>query len=497
MLSIAITPVLLRRLGTAQFGIYALATGLGAGLTNILALGLIPGIVAMLSRSLADGRQPETQKIVSTAFTLFAVIGLAGSALLALSVPLLVTQVLRIPAGLHGVAANALWLSAIGLGVNLVFAVFNAVPFALQRYDIIAGRIVGLTVVSMAATVVYVLIDANLTGVMVIQVVAGMAGVFVYYVVSRRELVGVRLRPGFDRATFHRLARFTAFKSAGDVALIFSSRFDQFAVGSLISVAAVGVYAIPAMACQRILQLLGEVAAPMFPAISSANSEEQRRAVLLRGSRLVALIASYLTIVLVVLADPVLRTWIGGDQGVEVAREASGAFRILALAMFVQSVAVVAGLYCEAIQRPVVNNSFTVLGAVVLVPAMLLAIPRLGIYGAANAVLLASLVQTAPFLVVMGDRVARVGIGRLFNEALAMPIASALVAGTIGFFLRGFASGFFHLTAVTAVMGVAFVTTAALTGAVRAGDLSQAQKALPARWAPVLAHPFLTRLLRR
>ncbi|HCO01881.1 MAG TPA: hypothetical protein DIT48_00695 [Actinobacteria bacterium] len=496
LLSIAITPVLLHRLGTAQFGIYALATGLGAGLTNIFALGLIPGIVAMLSRSLAEGKERETQKIVGTAFTLFAIIGMAGSVLLALFVPFLVTRVLRIPTGLQGVAATALWLSAIGLCFNLVFAVFNAVPFALQRYDIVAGRIVGLTVVSMAATVIYVLIDANLTGVMVIQVLAGMAGVLLYYIVSRRELVGVHLRPGFDRSTFMRLARFTAFKSAGDIALIFSSRFDQFAVGSLINVAAVGVYAIPASACQRILQLLGEVAAPIFPAISTARGEAQRSALLLRGSRLVALIASFLTVVLVVLAEPILRTWIGGNQGFVVARDASGAFRLLALGMFVQAVAVVAGLYCEAIQRPVVNNSFTVLGAVVLVPAMLLAIPRWGINGAAGAVLLASLAQAVPFLVVMATGVARVGIGRLLNEALGRPVASALVAGSVGFLLRGFASGLLGLSAVTGVMGVAFILTAALTGALRAGDLSQVQKVLPARWAPLLAHPFLTRLLR-
>jgi O-antigen/teichoic acid export membrane protein len=228
------------------------------------------------------------------------------------------------------VAATALWLSAIGLGFNLVFSVFNAVPFALQRYDIIAFRLVVLTAVSMTATVVYVLVDPNLTGVILIQVLAGMAGVFLYYMVSRRELVGVRLLPGFDRPTFLRLARFTAFKSAGDAALIFSSRFDQFAVGSIIGVAATGVYAIPASACQRILQLLGEVAAPIFPAIGAATSEEQRRVLLLRGSRLVALLAALLTAVLVVLAEPVLRTWIGGEPGRAVAQEASGAFRLLA-----------------------------------------------------------------------------------------------------------------------------------------------------------------------
>ena len=496
VLSIAITPVLVRRLGTDQYGIYALATGLGAGLTNILALGLIPGIVAMLSRALADESERETERIVGTAFTLFAVIGTVGGVALALLVPVLVNEVLRIPTALHQVATTALWLSAAGLGLNLVFAVFNAIPYALQRYDVIAGRLVGLSLVSTAATVVYVLIQASLTGVMLIQVLSGVAGIGLYFVVSRRELAGIRLRPGFDRRTFGRLASFTAFKSLGDVALIFESRFDQFAIGSLLSIGFVGVYAVPANACQRVLQLLGEVAAPMYPRMSAARDEAARRAVLIRGSRLVAVAAAPMTAVLLVLAEPILRIWIGGDQGLLVAREATAAFRLLAGAMFLQAVVVVAALYCESLQRPVVNNSFTVLGAVVLVPALLLAVPRYGIAGAAGAVLLMSFVQSAPLLVVVADRVAGVGLGRFLRDVLIGPVVSALLAAGLGFALAGLATGLVGLLAVGLAMAAVYVVAAALTGAIRAGDLAQARKALPPRLAHLLAIPGLERLLR-
>ena len=60
----------------------------------------------------------------------------------------------------------------------------------------------------------------------------------------------------------------------------------------------------------------------------------------------------------------------------------------------------------------------------------------------------------------------------------------------------GLASGLLGLFAVAALMGVAFLVTAAWTGGFRAGDLSQVQKVLPARLAPLLAHPLLIRLLR-
>src|SRR5260370_4631468 len=275
ILSIAVTPLLGRRLGTEQFGIYALATVLGSGLTNVFALGLIPGIVAMLSRSLGRRDDAETQKVIGTSLTLFAFIGVVGAVVLALAVPYLVHDLLRIPSALQSTAATALWISAVGLGLNVVFAVFNAIPFALQRYDIIATRLVGLALLSMSAPVVYVLLYPNLPGVMIIQVAAGVLGVLVYYAVSRRQLPRVRFRPAFDSPPFLKLARFTASKSVGDIALTFGSRFYQFAIGSLMSIGAVGFYAIPAGACQPILPLLREGAAPLFSRLSTSANDQK------------------------------------------------------------------------------------------------------------------------------------------------------------------------------------------------------------------------------
>jgi O-antigen/teichoic acid export membrane protein len=496
VLSIVITPVLVRQLGTERFGIYSLATGLGSGLTNVLALGLIPAIVAMLSRALGTADRDGAEKVVRTSFTMFAVIGACGAAIVALAVPVLVARILRIAPSLQPEAATALWISAIGLGLNLIFAVFTAVPYALQRFDIVAGRVVGLTVISMAATVVYVLLVPNLTGVMVIQLLAGACGLLFYYLVSRRQLRGIKLLPGFDRETFKRLGRFVAFKAAGDAALVFGQRFDQFAIGSMINVGAVGIYAVPANACQRILQLLGEVAMPTFPRMSAVSSDDARRDVLLRGSRLVALLASVGTAMLLVPPDLILRVWIGGHQGALIATEASEAFRLLAVATYLQSITVVSSLFCEALQRPAVDNSFTVLGALVQIPVILLLVPRYGITGAAAGILVASVVQTVPQLWLVADRVARVGFGRLLREALVRPLLAAVVAGIAGLAVRQIGNGAATLIATVAVIGIVYAVVAIATGAVRAADLDQLERLLPVRAGHLQTHSLLVRILR-
>src|SRR5258708_8828950 len=113
ILSIAITPVLVHRLGTEQFGIYALATVLGSGLTNVFALGLIPGIVAMLSRSLGRRDDAETQKVIGTSLTLFAFIGVVGAVVLALAVPYLLHYLLPLPSALQSPPPPPLCISPV------------------------------------------------------------------------------------------------------------------------------------------------------------------------------------------------------------------------------------------------------------------------------------------------------------------------------------------------------------------------------------------------
>lgn len=497
ILSIVVTPVLVRRLGTDRFGIYSLATGLGSGLTNVLALGLIPAIVATLSRALGSGNRDDAQRVVRTSFTMFAVIGIVGAAIVSAAVPVLVTSVLRISASLQREAAVALWISAAGLALNLVFAVFTAIPYALQRYDIVAGRVVGLTILSMSAAVVYVLLVPDLIGVLVIQFLAGAAGLLFYYLVSRRELVGINLWPGFHPDAFKRLARFVAFKAAGDAALVFGQRFDQFAIGSLINVDYVGIYAVPANACQRVLQLLGEIALPTFPRMSAVTSDEARRDVLLRGSRLVALVASLAAAMLMVPADIILRLWIGGHLGALIAAQATEAFRLLALAIYIQSLAVVAALFCEALQRPAVNNSLVVLGAAAQVPLILLLVPRYGINGAAMGVLAASIIQTAPLLWIVADRIAVVGARRLLTEAFLRPLVAGLVAVLAGLVTRQIVGGGLITLVVTeSAIVVAYVAVAIVTGGIRAGDLDQLEKALPVKVGRIQANPFVARILR-
>lgn len=429
--------MLVHRLGGQAYGVYVLALTLG-GLLSLLDLGLTPAIVMLMSRAWHSGDQKEMQRVLATAFTLFLGIGLLGACILAALVPWMVTSLLHVPRALQSAARFALWLSTAAFALNMWFAVFNAIPVALERYDLVAARMVGLSLVSTAVSVVYAILGGGLQGLVTINVGTVIAGIGLFYVVSRSLAPGILFRPGFDLGAFRQLARFSAFKFTGSVGGILSFRFDQFAIAALAGVGAVALYAIPANATSRIFGLIVDLVSPVFPRASKLKGDTGAiRTLFLRGTRSVALIAGLVLTGLFVFADLLLRYWIGGAEGAHVAATSTATMRWLLIAFWIQALAAIPAIFCEALGRPEINNGFSVAGAIMHVPLVLLLVPRMGITGAALALAINSATQTSVFILFASRRVAGVFPKELLSAALARPTVASAITVAVGLLVHG------------------------------------------------------------
>jgi O-antigen/teichoic acid export membrane protein len=482
ILTIISTPAVLHRLGTPAFGVYILAVTIG-GLLALLDFGLTPALVTLLSRAWHRQELDGSQRLVSTALTLYLTIGAIGGVVFALLVPWAVRDLLHVPAALQAPARTALWLSAAGFAFNLWLAVFNAVPYALQRYDLIAIRIVGLSLITTAALIVYALLGGVLEGFVLINVAGAVVGLLIFYLVSRALLPGIHFTPGFDRSSFRQLARFAGFKFAGTVGGIFSFRLDQFAVGALLGVAAAGLYSIPASGSQKLLSLLGELASPFFPRASTLRGDQPRlRELFFAGSRLLALAATPLLLLLFALAEPTLQFWIGGAQGLQVAQASTPAFRWLLAALLIQSVAIMPVTFCEAMGKPEINNSFAVASAIIHIPLVLLLVPRFGITGAGIALFINSATQTLIFIIYASRTLFHVSLVELLRTTFVRPfIAAAITAALAYVAARPLIQSRLTLFLALVLLPIIYLGVAWLLSAIRREDLARISQILPAR----------------
>ncbi len=391
---------------------------------------------------------------------------------MALLVPWLTVSMLHVSPSLRAVAEAALWLSAGSFLLSLLFSVFNAVPVALERFDLVVLRTVGVQLATTAGVVVYALAGGGLVGVMVINMLGNAGALGLFIVVSRHLLPGVRMRPLFDRSIFRAIARFSGFKFAGSVSGLVVYRFDQVAIGAILGVRAAGVYVVPVTAAARILALLTDLLLPLFPRISKlATDPAAVRSLLLRSVRMMALVASPIFVTLFVFADSVIQAWIGGEPGRVLALEGATTLRWLAAASLLQAIAVVPIIVSEAAGKPEVNNGFAVVSAIVTVPRVLILVPRLGIEGAAIAYFINSSTLLVAFVLYATRRFAQVGARQLVSQSLLRPLVAAGIAGVVGALMHPFVTALPSLLLAVIVALAVYALVVKLISAMTPDDL--------------------------
>ncbi len=471
LLALVVTPVLVRKLGTEAYGIYVFAFTLG-GVLAVLDLGLTPAVVMLLSRAWHAQDRARMERIIGTALTTYLVAGAVLGVVVALLVPWLVTSVLHVSKNLQTTAENALWLSAGSFLLSLVFSVFNSVPIALERFDLTVLRTVGVSLLTTAAVIVYVLAGGGLVGVMLINLAGNAVALGVFIAVSRLLLPWMKMRPLFDVEIARAMARFSGFKFAGSVGGLLTYRFDQVAIGAILGVRAAGVYVVPVTAATRILALLTDLVLPLFPRISKLASDPAAvRSLLLRSVRLMALVAAPSFVILFIFADAIIRAWIGGEQGRLLAIEGSTTLRWLAAASLIQAIAIVPVIVSEAAGRPEVNNGFAVASAIINVPLVLILVPRLGIEGAAIAFFINSATQTVVFIFYAARRFAQVDVRRLVSESLLRPLIAAGLAGVVGALVHPFVTGVGSLFLALLLVSALYALAVRLVSAITSEDL--------------------------
>jgi O-antigen/teichoic acid export membrane protein len=473
VLALVSTPILFHRLGPAAYGVLVLTVTLG-GLLALLDLGFTPALVNSLSYALHHEGKEAASSILGTAFSIYLGLGFVAGAAQVLLTPFIVTTVLHVPPDIQAAAETALRLSALGLALNLWLAVFNAVPTALERYELVGARQVGVALVITTALIVYALLGGTLVGFMIINVIGTVAGIVLFYFVSRRLLPGVAFRPRFDATIARQLGRFSAFKLAGAVGGLFIYRFDQFAIGALLGVVPAGLFAIPSNAVWRVQGVITDMVAPLFPRVSRLRTDMQAVGeLLLNSTRVVSVAALSILVPIFVLADVILREWIGGNEGELLSTTATATLRLLAVGISIQAIAATPVTLCEAIGRPEIPNGFAVASAVIHVPLIFILVPRFGITGAALALLINSVTQTIVFIVLAATRIFRLRLGEFLSKSLARPMLAALGTGAIGWFIGPAVHG--RLTLLAALFGLAMLSLvlALLVGALTRTDVRQ------------------------
>ncbi len=380
LLALVLTPILVGQLGLERWGLFTLALAL-VGVFGIFDLGVGAALTRALSERIGAGEGEGAAALTASALVTLAGLSLLGAAALFLAMPALVHSVLNVPPALREETVAALRVLACAAPLVVLNAALWGVLAAYQRFRAANLVTIPVSILYYLGPVLALLVWDSLVAVMLALVACRLANTLSYLWLVRPLLPGLfrqwpRLAPALPLL---RMGGWMTFSGTLGQALIYA---DRFLIGAMLTLQAVAFYATPLDLVLRFWILPVAVANTLVPAMASAYRAmpERTAALLHRGGLMILAVCLPAALLLLAVAGPVLRLWLG----TEFETGSAMVLRLLCLGILFSCLAYVPNALLDAIGRPDLTARLILAEAVVFLPltALLLWL-GLGIEGAA------------------------------------------------------------------------------------------------------------------
>jgi O-antigen/teichoic acid export membrane protein len=381
VVAIAAVPLLVKGLGTEQFGVLALAWMLLAYLGE---LGFGSTTTKFAAEALGAGAASRIGGIAWTTAAFQSGLGVLQGIGLALVTPWLVERAFEIPTPLWPAARLCFFLLAGALPVLGASKSFRGVLEAHQRFDLVTAVRIPATTANYLLPVVGVLAGWSLPAVFAAMLISRFAALVAYLTLTVRTFREIDWRPGLDRDSWRAMLGFGSWATLSSAVSPLLVYLDRFFVGALISMAAVAYYTAPYEIMARLLVVPMGVVGALYPAFSHLSGAGDRlRSGVIAGRSVKAILLVMAPVLLVLLgaAADALDLWLGP----EFARESGLALQILAIGVFLNAAAHVPFALLHGSGRPDLPARFHLLELPIQLALAWTLVTTWGIPGAALA----------------------------------------------------------------------------------------------------------------
>lgn len=344
-------PVLIRGLGKERFGVLTLAWAL-IGYASFFDLGLGRALTQLVARKLGAGEEREIPELAWTSLVLMSLLGLATTVLVLFLSPLLASRGLKVPVELQHETMQAFRLLGLSVPFVITTAGLRGLLEAHQRFGMINALRVPMGVFTFVGPLAVLPFSKGLTPVVGVLVIGRVAAWAAHLLLCLRVAPELR-QPAWEWSAVGPLMKFGSWMTISNVLSPLMYTVDRFAIGALVSVAAVAYYATSNELITKLLLIPGALMGVMFPAFSTSFAQDREHTALLfrRSVKSIFLVLFPITLCAVSFAQDGLRLWLGSDFALNSYR----VLQILAAGVFINSLAHVPFALLQGVGRPEVT----------------------------------------------------------------------------------------------------------------------------------------------
>lgn len=382
MAAVFAAPYVIHHLGPDRYGLYSLAL-IVVGYFALFNLGIGPATTKYIAELLGRRQLEKLPELVWTAVASQSCFGLAGGILLASASPFLVDHVLKIPADLHPQARMIFLIMALALPIDFVAGSFRGVLTASQRFDLLNAVSVPVGALMSIVPAGVIALGYGLPTIVMFVLLLRIVSIAIIIVLSMRLYPALRsIR--FDFGLVRSLLGFGSWVTISGAVGPILVYIDQFLLGAVLSIAAVGYYSPPYNIASKLSILPSCLMGTLFPAFSTSagrGDSEWIRKTLIRSLKFLILIVGPAALLLAFFARPILTLWLGPKFG----NEGTLPLQILAAGVLINSLAFIPYGLLQGMGRPDLTAKFHLAELPIHIGLVWLLVIHFGLPGAALA----------------------------------------------------------------------------------------------------------------
>ena len=382
IVAVVCIPILIRGLGKDRFGVLTLAWAL-IGYASLFDLGLGRALTQLVAKKLGAGEEREIPALVWTSLLLMVLLGLLGAAVVGLLSPWLVHRVLNVPVALQRETLQSFFLLALSIPIVISTAGLRGLLEAHQRFGLINALRIPMGVFTFAGPLLILPFSKSLVPVVGTLLGGRIVAWAAHFLLCLRVVPELSRAISWEWSAMGPLLRFGGWMTVTNVVGPLMVTLDRFLIGALASMAAVAYYATPYEVVTKFLLLPSALMGVMFPAFSASFAQGGQRTALLFGRSVKSLFLVLFPIMLctVALAQDGLKLWLGA----EFAQHSYRVLQLLAIGVFINSLALVPFALLQGVGRPDVTATLHLIELPLYLGVLWWLIGTRGIQGAAIA----------------------------------------------------------------------------------------------------------------
>lgn len=312
--SVFITPIVVRKLGVGDYGVYILVNTIMAFL-NLLDLGLGTALVKYISQYIGEQNQEGLKKLVCSAYSLYFAIGALGfMAYLVLGKFFL--PIFKISGQSQNHIFTVFFLAGILFFISSISQLFAIVPAALQRFDITTKISLSQLTVFNVCILIAVLLGYKLKVILFLNIITSLAMTVWFMFKFKQLLPQIKLKLGWNSQEIKKAYGFGLLAAANGLASNSLIQLDRFIIPIFLGPAALSYYSLPGNVAQKTSGISGSVVGVVFPLASTmtgAGQGDRLKEIYKRVIRNITIVAAACTAAIISFAYPILFYWLGRD----------------------------------------------------------------------------------------------------------------------------------------------------------------------------------------